>query len=115
MTNDLASPRPTTLSEALISTWRQVLVEARSVVELESQAFRVGRTRRQALRTVDVVFQGRSFEGIEQNPETASRWAALAREGKRIMQFRHEGRYVANVCEGELSRYPTWKARGLTE
>jgi len=53
--------------------------------------------------------------GIEQNPKTASRWAELARQGNRIMQFRCSGRYVANVCEGKLLRYPAWKALELPE
>jgi hypothetical protein len=53
--------------------------------------------------------------GIEQNPATKSRWAALAREGSRIMQFRCQGRYVANVCEGKLLRYPAWTALALPE
>jgi hypothetical protein len=55
------------------------------------------------------------LDGIEQNPETSSRWAALAREGKRVMQFSHEHRYFANVCEGELTRYPAWSAQRLPE
>jgi hypothetical protein len=104
-----------TLGEALISAWKQVLVEERLTVELDGRTYRVSRTRSQALRTVEVVHQDRHLEGIEQNPNTASRWAKLAQEGKRIMQFRFEGRYVANVCEGELLRYPSWKAKGLPE
>ena len=43
------------------------------------------------------------LDGIEQNPETTSRWAALAREGKQVMQFSYQHRYVASVCEGKLS------------
>jgi hypothetical protein len=53
--------------------------------------------------------------GIEQNPRTSSRWAKLARRGKRIMQFSYRGRYVANVCEGELYRYPAWRAMKLPD
>ena len=53
--------------------------------------------------------------GIEQNPATTSRWAASAREGNRIMQFRCKGRYVANVCEGKLLRYPEWRALKLPD
>jgi hypothetical protein len=104
-----------TLGEALISVWRQVLVEDRPAVELDGRTSRVSRTRNQALRTVEVVYDDRHLEGIEQNPNTASRWAKLAQEGKRIMQFRFEGRYVANVCDGQLLRYPSWKAKGLPE
>ena len=99
----------------MISAWKQALVEERPAVDLEGHTSRVGRTRNQALRTVEVEYDDRHLEGIEQNPNTASRWAKLAQEGKRIMQFRFEGRYVANVCEGELVRYPSWKAKGLPE
>ena len=35
--------------------------------------------------------------------------------GNRIMQFRCKGRYVANVCEGKLLRYPAWKALTLPD
>lgn len=114
MANGPTSAR-TSLSEALISTWQQVLVEERSAVQLQGRTFSVGRTHRQALRTVEVVVDDRRFQGIEQNPDTASNWAKLAQEGKRILQFRYEGRYVGNVCEGELLRYPAWKAQGLPE
>jgi len=47
---------------------------------------------------------GRRVE--EQNPETKSRWAQMAREGKRVMYFLSEGRYIANVVKpagGDLS------------
>jgi len=43
----------------------------------------------------------------EQNPETKSRWAQLAREGKKVMQFLSGGRYVANVVDGKATVY--WK------
>lgn len=57
----------------------------------------------------------RRFFGIEQNPDTESRWAALARKGKPVMQFRYDGRYVANVSEGKVFRYPAWRALKLPE
>jgi hypothetical protein len=31
------------------------------------------------------------------------------------MQFSCQNRYVANVCEGDLTRYPAWHALGLPE
>ena len=70
-----------------------------------------------ARNSADVEFNcgGLRITGIEQNPATTSRWAALAREGNRIMQFRCEGRYVGNVCEGKLLRYPAWRALNLPD
>jgi hypothetical protein len=33
-----------------------------------------------------------------------SRWAQIARSGKRVMQFLSENRYVANVADGNMCR-----------
>ena len=51
--------------------------------------------------------------GIEQNPRKSSRWAHLARRGKRVMQFSCQGRYIGNVCEGRLTRYGAWRDLSL--
>ena len=94
-----------TCEETLISAWKQVLVEGKDEVTLGADTFRVSFLRSKKLKAVD--FRCGDFEiaGIQQNPNTASRWAELARQGKRIMQFRCAGRYIANVCEGKLNRY----------
>jgi hypothetical protein len=48
---------------------------------------------------------------VEQNPSTNSRWAKLAREGKKVMQFLVDGRYVAGVVDGKVTLYhPAAKA-----
>ena len=104
-----------TLGETLISIWQQVLVEGKSSIELEGQSYSVGSTRAKKLRTVRFHFADYRLDGIEQNPETTSRWAALAGEGKRVMQFSYQHRYIANVCEGTLTRYPAWHALRLPE
>ena len=104
-----------TLVETVVSVWRQVLEEGKQVVEVEGKTYAVGRTRAKKLRTVSFEYQSHRLDGIEQNPATTSQWAALAREGKRILQFSCEHRYVGNVCEGELTRYPAWFALGLPE
>ena len=104
-----------TLGDRLIEVWKQVLVDEREELTLDGDVFRVGRTRSQGLRTVAIRFREFAIEGIEQNPRKESRWAQLAQEGKRILQFRCGGAYVANVCEGALLRYPAWKSKGLPE
>ena len=104
-----------TLGETLISVWRQSLANGRQKVDLEDKHYPVGLFRAKQLRNVEFSYGELSIIGIEQNPKTNSRWAALAREGKRIMQFRCKGRYVANVCESNLLRYPAWKGMGLPE
>jgi hypothetical protein len=104
-----------TLGETLIAVWQQALAEGSSAVELDGHRCRVTKTRSKGLRTVRFSYGGYELDGIEQNPNTASRWAAFARQGKRILQFSFRGRYVGNVCEGELTRYPAWRGFALPE
>jgi hypothetical protein len=91
--------------QALTEVWRQTLVENAKVVVLGEERYTVRRTPKRGLRQVDFVFDGKEIRGLEQNPETKSRWAQLARSGKKVMQFLSEGRYVANVVDGKLTRY----------
>ena len=104
-----------TLGETLVSVWQQALADEKPAVELPAGRHRVTKTRSKRLRTVRFACGDYQFDGIEQNPQTGSRWAALAREGKRVMQFSCQGRYVGNVCEGKLLRYPAWQQFGLPE
>lgn len=91
--------------QALIEVWRQVLVEYADVVELETERYPVRLTPKRHLREVDFLFDGSEFRGLEQNPETKSRWAQMARAGKKVMQFLSAGRYVANVVNGKVTLY----------
>jgi hypothetical protein len=93
------------LGESLIEVWRQALVENAKVVELGKEHYSVRRTAKRGLRQVDFVFDGNEIRGLEQNPETKSRWAQMARSGKKVMQFLSEGRYVANVADGKVNFY----------
>jgi hypothetical protein len=52
---------------------------------------------------VDFVFDGNKIRGLEQNPDTKSRWAEMARSGKKVVQFLSKGRYVANVVDGKVT------------
>ena len=94
-----------TLEEALSKVWQQALVEGAQEVILDGRSFTVRRTPKKHLRQVDFQFEGRDLRGLEQNPETSSRWAKLARKGHKIMQFLSEGRYVANVMDGKATLY----------
>ena len=91
--------------ETLIQVWRQVLVENAKAVKLGGESYAVHRTPKRGLRQVDFTLDGHEIRGLEQNPETKSRWAQLARSGKRVMQFLSEGRYVANDVDGKVTRY----------
>jgi hypothetical protein len=103
------------LGDVLIAVWRQIFAFGVADVIVGRRRFPAGFTKTQHLRTVDVPYGRYRLFGIEQNPRTSSRWAKLARQGKRIMQFSYRGRYVANVCEGELYRYPAWRAMSLPD
>ena len=94
-----------TRDEALISVWRQALVEDAKTVELEGRRYPVKRTSRHCLRQVDFVCEGEELRGLEQNPNTSSRWAQMAREGKKVMQFLSKGRYLAVVADGKVIAY----------
>jgi hypothetical protein len=91
--------------QELADVWRQVLVANAKVVELGKERYPVRRTPQRGLRQVDFLFDGFEIRGLEQNPETKSRWAQMARSGKRVMQFLSDGRYVANVVDGKVTLY----------
>lgn len=102
-----------TLEETLLAVWQQTLAEGKTVVELESEHYPLRTTRVKKLRSVEFMYGPYRIDGIEQNPQTGSRWAMLARQGNRVMQFSYKGRYIGNVCEGKLIRYPAWRALDL--
>lgn len=91
--------------ETLIEVWRQALVENATVVKLDGSRCPVRRTPKRGLRQVDFVFDGDEIRGLEQNPDTRSQWAQLARSGKKVMQLLSEGRYVAVVVDGKVKLY----------
>jgi hypothetical protein len=104
-----------TLGKTLTMVWHQALADGQEEVELGHESYPVTVFRAKKLRNVNFRYGELGIIGIEQNPATSSRWAALAREGNRIMQFRCKGRYIANVCEGKLLRYPAWTALALPD
>jgi hypothetical protein len=73
------------LEQALIEVWRQALVENPGVVELGMERYPVQRTPERGLWQVDFVFDWNEIRGLEQNPQTKSRWEQLARSGKKVM------------------------------
>jgi len=97
--------REMTLEETLLSVWQQVLVENAPTMSLGNRSYAVKRTSRSRLRAVDFECEGQSIRGLEQNPNTSSRWAELARNGKKVMQFLVERQYVASVVEGKVQFY----------
>jgi hypothetical protein len=99
------------LEDALISVWRQIMVENAKTVTLNDESYPVRRTSRSKLREVDFQCDGKALRGVEQNATTNSRWAKLAREGRKVMQFLAERRYVANVVDGKATVYQSLRER----
>jgi hypothetical protein len=89
----------------LIEVWRQALVDRSSTVIIAGQSFPVHKTATKRLVEVDFTFDGQPYRGLQQNPNTKSRWANLARKGAKVMQFLHAGKYVAVVVEGKVTHY----------
>jgi hypothetical protein len=91
--------------QTLLDVWRQTLVENTKFVALGTERYPVRLTPKRHLREVDFVFDGNKIRGREQNPDTKSSWAQMARAGKKVMQFLSEGKYVANVVDGKVTLY----------
>jgi hypothetical protein len=94
-----------TFEGTLRSVWRQSLVEDSKTVVLDGKSFPVVKTSKMRLKQITFQFDGRTIRGIEQNPVTKSRWAALARLGQKVMQFVENGSYIAVVADGKLHNY----------
>jgi hypothetical protein len=93
------------LEEVLISVWQQSLVDNAKRVTLGDEVYPVRSTAKNHLKQIDFRFEGRDLRGLEQNPNTKSRWAAMARKGQRVMQFLEAGQYIAVVADGKLRTY----------
>jgi hypothetical protein len=93
------------LEDALKEVCRQALVEGSPEVKLEGKSYAVDVIKSKRLRQVYFEFGGAQIVGVEQNPNTKSRWAELARSGKKVMQFMQDNRYLAVVADGKCILY----------
>jgi hypothetical protein len=93
------------LDSALLSVWQQSLVDKKKAVNLDDATYSVRQTSKSKLKQIDFRFEDRELRGLEQNPNTKSRWAKLAREGKQVMQFLEHGKYIAVVVDGKVHLY----------
>jgi hypothetical protein len=98
-----------TFEEAALTVWRQSLVDELKTIKLGAESFPVRSTAKQRLKQVDFRFDGRDLRALEQNPNTKSRWAAMARKGQKVMQFLEGGSYLAVVADGKVRLYPRKK------
>jgi hypothetical protein len=108
---DIINHTAMSFEETLIDVWRQAFAEGAKEVELGDQRYPIVRTSKRKLRQINFTFDDKEIRALEQNPETKSRWAAMARDGKKVMQFLSEGRYVANVVDGKVNLYGGRAAR----
>lgn len=76
-------------------------------IDVAGKKSKVTRTSSTRLRTVRFEAEGRSYQAIEQNPEKPSRWGLMAREGRKVVQFRdvESGKYVAVSVDGKVREY----------
>jgi hypothetical protein len=91
--------------QVLLAVWDQALVQQAKTVTVLGDTFPVRTTQKAKLKQIDFRFDGRDIRGLEQNPSTKSRWAAMTRKGSKVMQFLEQGRYVAVVVDGKLHTY----------
>jgi hypothetical protein len=101
-----ANPR----DEVFVDVWRQALPNRARTVMIAGESFPVRKTTRKHLVEVDFELDGRRYRAIEQNPQTKSRWAQLARKGAKIMQFLETGKYIAVVVDSKISHYSSKKS-----
>lgn len=95
----------TSFDSVLVSVWQQSLIDKKKTVDLDGETYPVHQTSKSKLKQIDFCFEDRDLRGLEQNPNTKSRWAKMTREGKQVMQFLEAGRYIAVVVDGNVQTY----------
>jgi hypothetical protein len=78
-----------------------------NAVDADGKVISVKRTSSRALKSVQFAMNGQEYQAIEQNAAKPSRWGELARQGHRVVQFRHlrTGKYVAVAVDGQVTAY----------
>jgi hypothetical protein len=80
-------------------------VQQKKIVTVGNSTFSVQRTAKHHLAQIDFEVNGLEFRALGKKNQTKSRWAKMAREGAKVMQFLRAGRYVGVVADGVLKRY----------
>ncbi len=93
------------IEDALKLVWRQALVERLPRIAVGGESYDVTVLRAKRLRQVYFKVGEAEIVGVEQNPNTKSRWAEMARSGKKVMQFMRNNRYFAVVADGKCTLY----------
>ncbi|MBU7044123.1 MAG: hypothetical protein HXS47_11070 [Theionarchaea archaeon] len=74
----------------------EALFDNRDSVEIDGTTYPIKRTSQTHLRSV----KGEDYFYVEQNPEKASSWAKMAREGHNILWIIDGSDYIAQVRDG---------------
>ena len=91
--------------ELLVEVYKQLFSDSARVVKIGTHRYPIQRSHKGHLRQVNFLFEGHDVRGIEQNASASNRWAALVRSGKKVAQFLRDGRYIASVVDGKLTRF----------
>lgn len=85
----------------------KAMFEGKKSVVIEGKKYSVLRTSTTGLRVV----YAEDMRFIEQNPEKASHWASMAREGHKIMWVIKDGHYVAQVRDAKFHDFTSRSLR----
>jgi hypothetical protein len=96
---------PSPLDQAFLEVWRRAMVDQAKTVSLGERIYPVRKTAGKRLRQVDFEVNGNYYRGLEQNPNTKSRWAELARKGSKVMPFLQAGKYLAVIVGGKIIHF----------
>ena len=103
------APDSSALDQAFLEVWRQAMVDEAKTVSLGDRIYPVIKTAGKRLRQVSFEVDGTDYRGLEQNPNTKSHWAELARKGSKVVQFLQSGKYVAVIVDGKITHLSSKK------
>ena len=75
------------------------IFSAKNTIQIEGESYKVKIFTKSGLRYVDVG----EYRLVEQNPQKSSKWAKMAREGKKIVWIFKGRKYVARVIDGKFT------------
>jgi len=72
------------LQQTLVEVCRQTLIDGANYVQIANDKYPVRETSRRRLKQVDFRFERPRTAWLEKNPDTKSKWAAMARDGRKV-------------------------------
>src|SRR5579859_6076458 len=93
------------LESTLLAVWQQALFDKKKSVEVDGETYPVRHPAKNKLRQVDFRFEDRELRGLEQNPNTKSRWEKIVMEGVKVLQFGAPGLSYAALVGATVHIY----------